>query len=141
MQFTSRVKSAWNKFRELLPVLTDKSIPMLRRGHVFTSAVRRVMLHGSSTWAVTVEDCSRLVRNDNAMVRWICSARLADRVPMAQLRDRLGIPSIEDLLSQGMVMCCVCTKTAGKRKCSTMSWRGNMLEDRKRDGQIISTTI
>ena len=98
---TARVKSAWNKFRELLPILTDKSISLPCRGRVFTSAVRGVMLHGSPTWAVTVDDCSRLVRNDNAMVRWICSTRLADRVPTAELRERLGIPSIEDLLSQG----------------------------------------
>ena len=143
---TTRVKSAWNKFRELLPVLTDKSIPLLCRGRVFSSAVRDVMLQGSTTWAVTVDDCSRLVRNDNAMVRWICSARLTDRVPMAQLRKRLGIPSIEDLLSQSRL------RWFGHvQRMPEECWQKKMLNhvvegkyisaDRKKDGWIISTTI
>ena len=98
---TSRVKSAWKKFRELLPILTNKSIPVKCRGRVFSSAVRGVMLHASTTWAVTVDDCNRLIRNDNAMIRWICSTRLSERVFMAVLRNRLGIPPIDDLLRQG----------------------------------------
>ena len=69
---TSRVKSAWKKFRELLPILTNKSIPVKCRSRVFSSAVRGVMWHVSTTWAVTVDDCNRLIRNDNAMIRWIC---------------------------------------------------------------------
>ena len=72
---------SWNKFRDLLPVFTDISITLLCRGHVFTSAVRGIMPHGSLTWAITVDDRSRLARNDNAMVCWICTACLADRVP------------------------------------------------------------
>ena len=60
--------------------------------------VRSVLLYASETWPITVEDINRLRRNDNAMVRWICSKRLADRVPTAQLRDRLGIHQLEDVV-------------------------------------------
>ena len=98
---TMRVKSAWKKFRELLPILSNKSITLKSRGHVFSAAVRGVLLYASETWAVTADDCNRIVRNDNAMVRWICSSRLTDKISTAQLRERLGIFSIEDLLRQG----------------------------------------
>ena len=66
---TSCVKSAWKKFRELLPVPTNKSIPVKCRSRVFSSVVRGVMLHASTTSAVTVDDCNRLIRNDNAIIR------------------------------------------------------------------------
>ena len=46
---TSRVKSAWKKFRELLPILCNKSIPMKYHGRVFSSGVRGVLLHASMT--------------------------------------------------------------------------------------------
>ena len=82
---------------ELLPILTSKSIPVKYRGHMFSSAVRGVMLHACTT----VDDCNRLIRNDNAMTRWICSTRLSKRVSMAVLRDRLRIPPIDDMLRQG----------------------------------------
>ena len=98
---TSRVKSAWKKFRDLLPILCNKSLTLKSRGRVFSAAVRGVMLHASETWAVTTEDCNRLVRNDNAMLRWICSSRLSERIPTAHLREMLGIPPLEDLLRQG----------------------------------------
>ena len=77
----SRVKSAWKKFyRELLTALTNKSFIAKCRGRVFSSAVRAlrgVMLHASTIWAVT--DCIRLVHNDNTMARWIYSTRLYER--------------------------------------------------------------
>ena len=81
--------------------MCKKSISVKARGRVFSAGVRSVLLHASVTWALTSEDCNRLVRNDNAMVRWICSSRLVDKVPSALLRDRPGIASIEDLLRQG----------------------------------------
>ena len=97
---TARIKSAWKKFRELLPILTNRGISLKTRGSIFSSAVRRILLHASETWAVTVEDCNRLLRTDNAMIRWICSTRLIQKISTSQLRERLGILSLEDLLMQ-----------------------------------------
>ena len=98
---TARLKSAWKKFRELLPIFTNRGISLHSRGHIFESCVRSVMLHASQTWPVTVEGVSRLIRNDNTMIRWICSTKLADRVPSEQLRSRLGLSSLEDALRWG----------------------------------------
>ncbi|KAI8498339.1 hypothetical protein Bbelb_242830 [Branchiostoma belcheri] len=93
---TARIKSAWKSFHELLPILTNSYIPLRNRGHVFNSCVRSVLLYASETWPVTAEDMKRLARSDRAMVRWICSRRLADCQSTEQLRRRLGVHNIQD---------------------------------------------
>ena len=47
MAVTTRVKTAWKKFRELLPVLTSRHLSYKTRGHVYSSCVRSPMLHGA----------------------------------------------------------------------------------------------
>ena len=47
---------------------------------------------------VKVDDIHQLARNDNAMVRWICSAKLCKKIPMSDLRTLMGISSIEDVI-------------------------------------------
>ena len=98
---TARVQSAWKKFRELLPILTNRGISLMSRGRVFSAGVRGVLLHASETWPLTVEASYRLERNDNAMVRWICATKITDNISMAVLRDRLGIASLDVIMRRG----------------------------------------
>ena len=49
MAVTTRVKIAWKKFRELLPVLTSRHLSYKTCGHVYSSCVRSAMLHSSET--------------------------------------------------------------------------------------------
>ena len=98
---SARVRSAWGKFRDLLPILNNRGIALKTRGHVYNAAVRSVLLYGSETWPLTSEDLSRLTRNDNSMVRWICSARLADRHRTKDLQSLLGIKGIADVCRNG----------------------------------------
>ena len=83
----ARCCAAWSKFRKLLPILTSKHISFKIRGKVFTACVRSTMLHGSETWAPNASDLQRLRRNDRAMIRWICSAKLADKIPTPEIRN------------------------------------------------------
>ena len=46
----TRCKCAWGKFRQLLPLLTNRQVPLLTRGKVYSSCVRSVMLHAAETW-------------------------------------------------------------------------------------------
>ena len=62
------------------------------------ACIRSVLLYSSETWVVKVDDIHRLVRNDNTMTRWICSAKLCEKITMSDLRTRVGIPSIEDVI-------------------------------------------
>ena len=73
MAVTTRVKTAWKKFRELLPVLTSRHLSYKTRGHVYSSCVRSAMLHASETWPLTKTNLQLLQRNDRAMIRQICT--------------------------------------------------------------------
>ena len=98
---TARIRSAWKSFRELLPMLTCRGISLKTRGHHYNACVRSVMLYASETWPATKEDLTRIERNDKMMIRWICSAKLADKIPSEELRMRLGLNSIDEMLHWG----------------------------------------
>jgi hypothetical protein len=57
---TTRVKTAWKKFKELLPVLLSRHLSYKTRGHVYSTCVRSAMLHASETWSLTKPNLQRL---------------------------------------------------------------------------------
>jgi len=52
----ARIRIGWNKFRQLVPLLTNRDISLIRRGRLYSSCVRSSMLHGSETWPVRKEN-------------------------------------------------------------------------------------
>ena len=42
----ARIRIRWNKFRQLVPVLTNKDVSLIMRGRLYSSCVRSSMLHG-----------------------------------------------------------------------------------------------
>ena len=96
----TRVRCAWSKFRELQPLLTSRSISLKRRGHLFSSCVRRVLLHAAECWPTTKNDMDRLRRTDRSMIRWMLKVRLKDRTPAASLLAKLDLLPIETLVQQ-----------------------------------------
>ena len=60
------------------------------------ACVRSVLLYASETWALKIEDVNHIKRNDNMMIRWIYSSKLADKIPLLNLRSRLGLHRIDD---------------------------------------------
>ena len=75
---TTRVKTAWKKFSELLPVLTSGHLSYKTRSHVYSPCVRSAMLHASETWPLTKTNLQRLQRKIRAMIRQICSIKPED---------------------------------------------------------------
>ena len=94
----TRCKCAWGKFRQLLPLLTNRHLPLLTRGKVYSSCVRSVMLHAAETWAMKVDTLNRLRRNDRAMISWICNVRAKDEVSSDSLLTKLGIQDLDVVL-------------------------------------------
>ena len=94
----ARASSAWGKFRELLPLLTNRYINIMTREKIFNVFVRSVLLYGSECWAMRKEDKARLERNDRAMLRWICGVKISDRVSVDSLYQRLEIVPLTTLL-------------------------------------------
>ena len=90
----ARVRSAWKKFRELSPILTQKGASLTLKGKVYMSCVRSCMIYGSETWPMKAEHEARLERAEMRMIRWMCGVSLRDRITSAELRDRMGVEAI-----------------------------------------------
>jgi hypothetical protein len=52
----TRVKCGWKKFRELTPILTARGASLKLKGKIYSACVRSVMIYGSETWPMRVED-------------------------------------------------------------------------------------
>ena len=88
---TTRVKTAWKKFRELLPVLTSCHLSYKILGHLYSSSVLSAMLHASETWPLTERN---LQHNERAMIRQICNIK-PENVAMVKSSELLA--KLEDL--------------------------------------------
>ena len=96
----ARIRIGWNKFRQLVPLLTNKDVSLIMRGRLYSSCVRSSMLHGSETWPVRKENLVALQQAEMRMVSWMCGIKLKDRLPSKELRERLGIDDIALVLQQ-----------------------------------------
>ena len=90
------MKTAWKKFRELLPVLTSRHLSYKTHGHVYSSCMPSAMLHASETWPLTKTNLHSLQRNDRAMIRQICSIKPED-VATVRSSELLAKLQLEDL--------------------------------------------
>ena len=100
-----RVKTAWKKFKELLPVLSSRHLSFKTRGHVYSSCVWSAKLHASETWPLTKPNLQRLQGNDKAMIRQICNVKPQDIVTTRsnKLFARPGIEDLDLILKKRMV--------------------------------------
>ena len=112
---TTRVKTAWKKFKDLLPVLSSCHLSFKTRGRVYSSCVRSAILHASKTWPLTKANLQHLQRNDRAMIRQICNVRPQDIVTTRsnELLVRLGIEDLD--LTEG-------EKTPMVWTCGKLQW-------------------
>jgi len=51
-----RIQIGWNKFRQLVALLTNMNISLIMTVRLYSSCVRSSMLHGSETWPVKKEN-------------------------------------------------------------------------------------
>jgi len=73
---TTRIRSAWIKFREYLPILTGKGFLLKLKGKVYATCVRSCLMHGSDTWPMKVEHELTMNRTGMIMIRWMCGFKL-----------------------------------------------------------------
>jgi len=96
----ARIRIGWNKFRQLVPLVTNKDVSLIMRRRLYSSCVRSSMLHGSETWPVRKENVVALQRTEMRMVKWMCGVKLKNRLPSKELRERLSIDDIALVLQQ-----------------------------------------
>ena len=99
---TTCVKTAWKKFKELLPVLSSCHLSFKTCGRVYNSCVRRAMLHASETWPLTKPNLQHLQGNDRAMIRQTCNVKPQDIVTTRsnELLAWLGIEDLDLILKE-----------------------------------------
>ena len=77
----ARIRIGWNTFMQLVLLLTNRDISLIRRGRLYSSCVQSSMLHRSETWPVRKESEVALQRAEMRLVRWMCNVKVKDRVP------------------------------------------------------------
>ena len=99
---TTRVKTARNRFKELLPVICSPHLSFKTRGRVYSSCLRSAMLNSSVTWPLTKPNLQHLQRNDRAMIRQICNVKPQDIVTIRsnELLAQLGIEDLDLILKK-----------------------------------------
>jgi len=63
----ARIRIGWKKFWQLVPLLSNRDVSLIRRGRLYSSCVRSSMLHGSETWPVRKENEVALQRAEIRM--------------------------------------------------------------------------
>ena len=79
------MKTAWKKFKELLPVLSSHDVSYKTHDCVYSSCFRNAMLHVSESWPLKRSGLPLVWRNDRAMIRQKCNIKPED---MATVRSK-----------------------------------------------------
>ncbi len=74
----ARMRCVRKKFWELIGVLTRRGVSLELKGKVYAACVRCVMIYGSETWVMNVEQQRRLERVEMRMVLWMCGVSLRE---------------------------------------------------------------
>ena len=93
-----RLAAAWNKWREISGLLTNKSIPLKNRAEIYCACVRPVMLYGAETWPITKVIQKKISSSDQRMLRHMAHVRWEDRVTNVEVRRRCGVRDIIEVL-------------------------------------------
>ena len=80
-------------FNKLGPILTTRGVSLRLKGKFNRMCVHRVMVYGSETWPMRVEELRRLERAERMMIRWMCGVTLKDRCKSEEYET----PVIEDI--------------------------------------------
>src|SRR5580704_19477897 len=71
-----QVRCAWGKFNELIPILTMRGTSLKVKGKIYKACVQSVMMYGSETWAMKVEDKQKLKGTKASIMRRMCGVSL-----------------------------------------------------------------
>ena len=78
---TSRIRSAWKKFKEVSNVIYGKKILSWKvRGTLYKSHVRSALTYDAECWALKVEDERKLKTTEMRILRMICGKTLKDKI-------------------------------------------------------------
>src|SRR3989442_4454176 len=86
---------------DLKMLLTARGASLRVKGKIYRACVQRMLVYGSEAWAMKAVDMQGFLRTENNMVRWMSGVTLKDRRTCEELRQGLGIESVERVVSRG----------------------------------------
>ena len=87
----ARVRCAWDKFKEVSPILTARGASYCIKGKIYKACVQSVLTYGIETWAMKKANLQCLERTERMMVRWMCGVLLKDKKHSVDLYGLLGL--------------------------------------------------
>ena len=78
-----------------------RGFPLKFKGKIYKACVQSVLLYGSETWAMKVEDMNKLERAERSMLRMMCDVSLKDRKSSQEIVSWLGIDPVSILVKRG----------------------------------------
>eukprot|EP00973_Karenia_brevis_P022946 3159671-Karenia_brevis.AAC.1 len=69
VELEHRIKAAWGKFHQLMPLLRHREAPLKQRLRLFDTTVSKTLLWASESWALTVKEKQRLRTVWRSMIR------------------------------------------------------------------------
>lgn len=94
----NRIKAGWKKFRELTSVLCSRGIPSYLKGKVFKGCIRKCLLYGSETWAMTAENLRRLERTEMQMLRLMKGVSRRNGLSNEEIKKEFLIDDLLDVV-------------------------------------------
>ena len=79
-------------------ILTARGVSVKLKGKIYSACVRSSMIYGSETWLMKVKGQQRLERAEMMMLRHMSEVTLKDRKSSEELRQRLAIDNVSDVL-------------------------------------------
>jgi len=138
---TARVRSAFKKFREYIPILIGKGFSLKLKGNVYATCVSSCLMHGSETWPMEVEHELKVNRTEMSRIRWMCGVKLNERKKSEELRELLGLEPVSLMIKKSRRWFGHVERKDDNdwvKRCITWEVERNQTEDtRKRPGGIV----
>ena len=72
---TARIRAAWGKFRQLLPLLTSRGLSLHTRGKIYSTYIRPFCCIPVKVGRLLCTTLPSYSVNDRCMTRWICNTK------------------------------------------------------------------
>ncbi|KAK4350932.1 hypothetical protein RND71_030245 [Anisodus tanguticus] len=88
------------KWRLASGVLCDKKVPPKLKGKFYRVVVRPTMLYKAECWSVKTSHIQKMKVVEMRMLRWMCGHTMRDRIRNEDIRDKVGVASMEDKMRE-----------------------------------------
>ncbi|KAF3670237.1 F-box protein PP2-A15 [Capsicum annuum] len=90
-----RIGAGWMKWKLASGVLCDKKVSPKLKGKFYRVVVRPALLYGAECWPVKNSHIQKMKVAEMRMLRWMCGLTRGDRVRNENIREKVGVTSVE----------------------------------------------